>query len=333
MSNSTATAAIGTTAAAELASLKPVKLDAGLVFSNQQSGVTVNGYAAPCAYTPTAEPHYIFQESARDIIVWFLHRPEPLYLSGPTGAGKTSSIKQLAARLQYPVFEVTGHGRLELADLIGHLAVRNGSMVFEYGPLALAMRYGGIFLFNELDLTSPDIAAGLNTILDGAPLCLAENGGELITPNPMFRFAATGNTNGSGDSTGMYNGTLRQNLAFLDRFMLVEVEYPSAATEVSLLTARFPSLPKNLVERMVDYAGQIRKMFTGETAPQIEVTFSTRSLIRWADLTLRYQSLAKQGKVPLTYALDRALCFRASKETRAMMLELAQRVFPANSLK
>ena len=28
---------------------------------------------------------------------------------GPTGCGKTSCIKQLAARLNYPVFEVTGH--------------------------------------------------------------------------------------------------------------------------------------------------------------------------------------------------------------------------------
>jgi len=38
--------------------------------------------------------------------------------------------------------------------------------------------------------------------------------------------------------------------------------------------------------------------------------------------------LARQGVQPLTYALDRALGFRASKETRSMFHELAQRMFP-----
>lgn len=59
----------------------------------------------------------------------------------------------------------------------------------------------------------------------------------------------------------------------------------------------------------------------------IEITFSTRSLLRWADLTVRYQPLAGQGIQPVTYALDRALGFRACRETRAMLHELAQRMF------
>lgn len=315
---------------ATLESLQPVQLDAGTVFSGQASGVPVNGYAEATPYTPRLDPDYAFQESARDIICWFLYGNDALYLTGPTGCGKTSGIKQISARLNYPVFEVTGHGRLELADLFGHLTVRQGTMEFEYGPLALAMRYGGLLLFNELDLASPDIAAGLNTILDGSPLCLAENGGELIEPHPMFRFAGTGNTNGSGDDTGLYSGTLRQNLAFLDRFTVCEVGYPSEETEIALLTRKFPELPRSLCSTMVTYAGEIRKLFVGGdgVTPQIEVTFSTRSLIRWADLTVRYQNLARQGIQPIRYALDRALGFRASRETRAMMGELCQRMFP-----
>ena len=315
---------------ATLEALQPVQLDAGTVFSGQPSGVSVNGYAEATPYPPHVDPDYAFQDSARDIICWFLYGHDALYLTGPTGCGKTSGIKQIAARLNYPVFEVTGHGRLELADLLGHLSVHKGSMEFEYGPLALAMRYGGLFLFNEIDLASPDIAAGLNTILDGSPLCLAENGGELIEPSPMFRFAATGNTNGGGDDSGLYSGTLRQNLAFLDRFTVCEVGYPSKDTEVALLTRKFPDLPPSLCTTMVEYANSIRELFIGGTGvtQQIEVTFSTRSLIRWADLTLRYQNLARQGISPIRYALDRALGFRASRETRAMMSELCQRMFP-----
>ncbi|ATD82087.1 cobaltochelatase CobS [Desulfovibrio desulfuricans] len=316
-----------------LSNLKPTDLDAGQVFSGKPSGTTVKGYAVPSAYTPAIDHDYIFHESSRDVVVWFLNPQEPLYVFGPTGCGKTTGIKQLAARLNYSVFEVTGHGRLEFADLVGHLTVKNGSMTFEYGPLALAMRYGALLLINEIDLTSPEIAAGLNSVLDGSPLCIAENGGELIVPHPMFRLVATANTNGGGDDTGLYQGTQRQNLAWLDRFTICEVGYPSADVEKSLLARRFPSLPESLRATMVDYANEVRKLFMGEASTSnltntIEVTFSTRSLLRWGDLTVRFQPLAHQGVQPVTYALDRALAFRASCETRAMLHELAQRLFP-----
>ena len=316
----------------ELSGLQPVDFDAGQIFSGKSSGTLVRGYDRPSAYTPKLDPHYILHESSRDIVVWFLNMHDPLYIYGPSGAGKTSCLKQLAARLSYPVFEVTGHGRLEFSDLIGHLAVQNGNMIFEYGPLALAMRYGAILLLNEIDLASPEIAAGLNSILDGAPLCIPENGGELILPHPMFRFVATANTNGGGDDTGLYQGTQRQNLAFLDRFILCEMNYPSREIECSLLADRFPSLPAKCRETMVDFANEVRRMFMGEensTTPthSIEITFSTRSLLRWGELTLRYQPLARQGIQPVGYALDRALAFRASRETRAMLHELVQRMF------
>ena len=314
-----------------LESLQPVQLDAGTVFSGQPSGVPVNGYAEACPYTPRLDPDYAPEgDHFKDLVVWFVHGREPLYVTGPTGSGKSSGIRQIAARLRYPTFEVTGHGRLELADLLGHLTVRQGTMEFEYGPLVLAMRYGGLFLLDEIDLISPDVTAGLNGILDGSPLCLSENGGEIIEPHPMFRFAATANTAGAGDESGLYSGTLRQNLALMDRFVLCQVDYPSEETEIALLTRKFPELPRSLCSTMVTYAGEIRKLFVGGdgVTPQIEVTFSTRSLIRWADLTVRYQNLARQGIQPIRYALDRALGFRASRETRAMMGELCQRMFP-----
>jgi cobaltochelatase CobS len=322
---------MNTTMHSELDNLQPLDLDAGSVFSATPSGKTIAGYSGPCSYTPTPDPDYIFHETSRDVIVWLMNSSDPLYVFGPTGSGKTSLIKQLAARLNYPVFEVTGHSRLEFPDLVGHLSVRDGNMEFQYGPLALALRFGGLLLLNEVDLLEPATATGLNGILDGEPLCIPENGGELIRPHPMFRFAATANTNGGSDETGLYQGTLRQNLAFLDRFWLCEVGYPAKNAEETLLARHAPKLPDTIRRKMVEYAGEIRKLFMGEagaTGSSIEVTFSTRTLLRWADLTVRFQPLSRQGVQPVTYALDRALGFRATRETRAVLHELAQRMFP-----
>ena len=310
--------------------------DAGEVFSGRASGSKIRGFEKPTPFSPEVDEGYVFHESARDVVVWLLmEKPEPLYLYGPTGCGKSSLVRQLAARLNYPVFECNGHERMEVQDLVGHLAVVNGSMRFEDGPLTVAMRLGGMFLLNEIDLCSPATLAGLNTILDGAPLCIPENGGELVKPAPGFRFVATANTSGGGDETGRYQGTLRQNLAFLDRFMVCEACYPAPDVETALLTSKFPALPQDLCTRMVGFAGDIRRLFVGDAQPGdsqlfqngCEVTLSTRTLLRWADLTVRFQPLARQGISPLMYALDRALGFRASRETRAMLHELAQRTF------
>ena len=108
------------------------QLDAGLIFSGKPSGTMISGYDEPSSYTPIVNPNYIFHDSSRDIIVWFLmEKPDPLYLCGPTSAGKSSLIRQIAARLNYPVFEATGHDRLEFPDLVGHLSVRDGNMEFQ----------------------------------------------------------------------------------------------------------------------------------------------------------------------------------------------------------
>ncbi|MFW5498882.1 MULTISPECIES: AAA family ATPase [unclassified Maridesulfovibrio] len=316
----------------EIDKLVTTDLDAGQIFSGKASGRMVKGFESASSFTPDSDSEYLFHESSRDVVVWFMDSSDPIYLFGPSGSGKTSLIKQLAAKLNYPVFEITGHSRLEFPEMVGHLTVEKGNMEFQYGPLALAMKYGGLLLLNEIDIIDPATAAGLNGILDGDPLCIPEKSGEIIRPHPMFRFAATANSNGGADETGLYQGVVRQNLAFMDRFWLCEIGYPTPEAETELLSRKTKKLPENIRKKMVEYANSVRKLFMGEASGNltdtIEVTFSTRTLIRWADLTERFQPLARQGIQPVTYALDRALGYRASRETRTVLHELAQRIFP-----
>ena len=61
------------TRTSEFDSLQPANLDAGQVFSGKPSGTTVKGYATPLAYTSSIDHGYIFHESSRDMVVWFVN--------------------------------------------------------------------------------------------------------------------------------------------------------------------------------------------------------------------------------------------------------------------
>ena len=307
-----------------------VNFDSGEVFSGRKSGKTVKGWSEANEYVPRFDPQYVPQNWSTDIVVWLCApRGEGMYIFGPTGCGKTSGLKHFAARLNYPVYEITAHSRLEFPELVGHHTVRDGNMVFEYGPLSLAMRDGGILLINEVDLLDPATAAGLNSILDGSPLVIPENGGEIIQPHEMFRMAVTANSNGSGDESGLYQGVLRQNMAFADLFIFVEADYLPKEREKKLIKAKYPTLPDDILDKMLEFTGNIRDMFTGKQESQVEIdiTMSTRALLRWAMLIGQYASLRSVGVNVVSYALDRALLFRASPVTRDALKELAQRIF------
>jgi cobaltochelatase CobS len=288
------------------------------------SGMTVVGNASRSRFVPKVDPHYVFRkEILRDVLAWLSQSSgDGLYLSGPTGCGKSSLICQVAARLNLPVQLINAHARLEVTDLVGHFTVVQGSMSFVDGPLVTALKEGSLFLLDELDVLDPATTAGLNTILDGGPLSIPQTG-ELIDPLPGFCFIATGNTSGAGDRTGLYQGTLRQNLAFMDRFWVVSVPYPDPDLEKMILAKACPSLPGLIRDKMIEVANEIRRLFMGENGEgaAIEVTMSTRSLVRWAQLAVRFSG------APLAYSLDRALTFRAEPGTRESILEIVQRYF------
>lgn len=276
---------------------------------------------------PCKEPDFVFRKDHLRDLLAFLSRPDGdgLYIHGPTGCGKTSLVTQAAARLNWPVHAVTCHGRLELADLIGQFTLTGGAMQFVHGPLAQAVRDGHVMILNEIDLMDPSELAGLNDVIEGQPLVIPQNGGEVIRPHPKFRLVATGNSGGQGDRTGLYQGILRQNMAFMDRFRVMEVAYMGEADEKALLARKFPGIPEPITAGMVRVATEIRKLFTGgaEGIGILSVTMSTRCLIRWAGLLVAF----KGAPSALSYALDRALTLRAEPEERTAIHRIAEDVF------
>lgn len=293
------------------------------------SELTVEPYSLDKTHPaiPKLNKDYVFRkEELRDVLAYLSHpEGDGMYITGPTGSGKTSLVCQVAARLNWPVQQVNAHGRLELSDLIGHLSLVNGNMVFVEGALTKAVRHGHILIINEMDLAEPSELAGLNDLLEGAPLMIAQKDGELIYPHPKFRFIATGNSAGSGDTSGLYQGVMQQNLAFMDRFRMLEVNYPDATIEIQLLEKVAPALPELFRTNMVKIANDIRRLFMGSSnaSAELSITLSTRTLIRWAKLTLAF----KGAPNALEYALTRALTARAEPEQREAIHRIAADTF------
>ena len=307
------------------------EMDMGQVLSGKPSGRNIMAWTQPSAtYTPEIDKFYLFPSWAQDLVVW-LRLKDPLYLYGPTGCGKTSCLKQLVAKFNWPVFEATGHNRLEFPALVGqHVLAEGNQMVFEYGPLAKAMKYGGLFLLNEIDLLAPDTLAGLNSVLDGSPLLIPENGGEVIKPHPRFRFAATANSNGTGDDTGLYQGIMRMNTAAMDRFVFCKADYIDTKYEKRVVMKQCQSLPEVAIDTILKFAEAVRKLFKGESAHGIDnpvdLPFSTRSVLKTARLCTEYAPLQARGIDVMWYALERAVVMRASTGTIVTLKEVYQRI-------
>ena len=291
--------------------------------------ITVNNHNPTHPMVPQADPNYVFRtENVSDVCSFLqLEGETSMYVYGPTGCGKSSLFIEMAARLGIPLYMVVGHNRMETPELFGGFKLnREGGMDWIAGPITDAAKNDAWVLIDEGDLLDPAALAGLNGVCEGRSFLIPETG-ETIIPGPNFRIFFTANTNGAGDSSGLYQGTLRQNLAFMDRFFITEVKYPNPEVEVGILEKVAPTILQSLRERMVQMANEIRGQFLdGKT----EITLSTRTLVRWARAASFYQ-VAFQGATgapdPMTHALDRALGFRAEKETRQSLHELYQRHF------
>ena len=304
----------------------------------QKAIMDVFGIPAPATITievrdqahnliPRQKPEYVFRkELLSDLLAWMKGAAgnDPLYLTGPTGSGKSSLVEQTASRLGIPLYVVSCHERMEIPEMFGRFVVRNGQMEWTDGPLVAGLKDpdGAWIFLDEVDTLDPGTFTGFNAISEGRSIMIPETGEVLDPLAHGARIIVAGNTAGNGDNTGIYQATKRQNAASMGRFMMVQVGYATPTEELEVLSKSCPDLPPVIGENMVKVAGMVRELYLSD---EIEVVFCTRSLVRWAYLAQFYKS--KPGIDPLVYALDRAIGFRAEEASRNALHELVQRVF------
>lgn len=281
--------------------------------------VLTNLDPADAEAVPEVDGEYVFRVDELKDICMALQLNIPLLLWGLHGTGKTSQIEQVCARQNRPAVRVQHTGTTEEAHIIGQMVVRNGGTEFDYGPLAEAMMRGWVYIADEYDFAHPDVIAVYQPVLEGKPLYIKEAppSQRLIKPHPMFRFVATGNTNGSGDDTGLYGGTKIGNAASYSRFgVTIQINYPDEKVEVAMLRSRV-GVPEDVAKKLVDFGGRIREMYK---KGELSLPISPRELIRAATI-----GVIKGGQ--FRAGINLAFANRLDSAQSEAVSQTAQRIF------
>lgn len=292
-------------------------------------------------YLPEVDKSYVFNiDLLKKVIIGF-ELNMPTYLWGFHGTGKTTLLQQAAARTRRPFIRVQHTINMQESDVLGQWTVESKNVekistdpktgdaiktqdvvnetVFQLGPLPTAMINGWVYCADEYDFAMPSVTAVYQPVLEGQPLLIKDAPPHFrkIVPHPNFRFVATGNTNGIGDETGLYQGTLVQNAANYSRFAITEeVEYMDAKTEQSVLQQK-TGIDSASASKIVKMANEVRKMFRDG---KITMTVSPRELIRCASLGIAYGGNWSLG-------MELAFANRLSRVDKKVVQEYMQRVF------
>lgn len=243
---------------------------------------------------PDIDPNYIFDVDILKNALLGLELGIPVLTWGHAGTGKSTLWEQIAARTGRPMIRVQHTVNTEESHIVGQWTVKLGEegkseTVFELGPLAMAMKNGWLYLADEYDFALPSVLSVYQPVLEGKSLVIkeADNENRIIKPHPNFRIVATGNTNGSGDETGLYQGTSIQNEANYDRFgVTLEARYMKPELETEMLSSQ-AKISKDDAKKLVNFGKSIREAYA---AGKISKPISPRALINAALLGHRRNS-------------------------------------------
>lgn len=266
---------------------------------------TVNGIKLPQKnggeLVPQLDSEYHFPDETIDAI----HAIEEnlnLYLTGPTGTGKSSLILQLASRMNWNCTRVNLNNQFSVSDFVGRWIVEGKSMRYSYGVLSTAMREGHILLLDEITAADPGILLTLQSVLEGNPLVLTDNDGEVITRHPDFRIVATDNTKGTdAGMNSLYQGRMNQDASLLDRFqVMLEIDYLPAKVESKLLRDK-TGLPKKMTDAITKLSVKVRNAIRND---ELFCTFSTRQTLAFASYIKKTGDLDRAARVTILNRLD-----------------------------
>jgi hypothetical protein len=197
----------------------------------------------------------------------------PIFISGPSGIGKTFLVEQVCAELKRECIRVNFSIETDQTDLIGGPTLVDGNITYSEGPVITCLRNGYVLLLDEIDRSNANNILILNGILEGRGFYNPKTG-EFIKAKEGFNIITTANSKGYGDESGKYLSQILDS-AFLERFPItLEQEFPSDKVETKIL--KHHSQDEDFVDKLVKWARVIRKTYENGGIDEI---ISTRRLV------------------------------------------------------
>jgi len=198
----------------------------------------------PEEYFIEEEPYY---ESVGDELMVFeaaYRNGLPVLLKGPTGCGKTRFMEHMAWRLKRALITVSCHDDLTAFSLVGRFLIKGGETIWIDGPLARAVRTGGICYLDEIVEARKDTTVVIHPLTDDRRVLPMEKAGELLAAPDDFCLAISYNPG--------YQSVLKDlKQSTRQRFVALEFDYPEAGLEQRILeqeTGVVPEQARQLVK-------------------------------------------------------------------------------------
>ncbi len=215
-------------------------------------------------YEPVGDEIEVFEAAWRNQL--------PVLLKGPTGCGKTRFMEHMAWRLKRPLITVSCHDDLTASDLVGRFLVAGGETVWVDGPLARAVRCGGICYLDEIVEARKDTTVVIHPLADDRRVLPMEKRGELLKAPPEFCLAISYNPG--------YQSVLKDlKQSTRQRFVALEFDYPEPELERRIVEKETGIEPE-LAERLVKFAHMTRNL----KGSGLDEGASTRLLVQAAKL-------------------------------------------------
>ena len=240
----------------------------------------------------------------------------PVFITGPSGNGKTMSVEQVCAQLKRKFVCISMTPETDESDLLGNYVLLDGTMVWRDGAVTVAARTGAVLCIDEIDYGAQNLST-LQRVLEGRPFLLKKKN-EMVYPAKGFTIVATANTKGKGSEDGRYMFTNILNEAFLERFPITfEQEWAPMATERKIIRKEMVAAGTSdeaFADFLVAWADTIRKTFLEHGCDEV---ISTRRLVHIAKA---YGIFGDRMKA-IRYCLN-----RFDEETKTSFLDLYSKV-------
>ena len=198
--------------------------------------------ASASPYTPIGDEIEIFELAYK--------RGLPVLLKGPTGCGKTRFVEHMAARLGRPLYTVSCHDDLSAADLVGRHLINASGTYWADGPLAQAVRHGGICYLDEVVEARKDTTVVLHALTDDRRILPIDRTGEVLAAPPEFMLVVSYNPGYQHLLKGLKPST-RQ------RFVSLSFDFHSLEKEAEIVAAE-SGVDQETAKRLVTLARALR---------------------------------------------------------------------------